>query len=694
MVSRKMKGGAMNRMPSPNELTAPPITSPSDLQKLFKFYSIVGHGAIEPRDTGKLFLVPERTYIMFTARAGEPTEKIKPKVDAILNEFRYKHKDASKKTGLEDDKSWFERTYGTMESGTLFKDLLYDLSLEDNKDRVSIYQPGDLIQDLSVSIFNTSPPWDPVGIWELPMDPTTEDYLQSTRDDFNRIKEEFYAGAGKQIVTDITTYFNELKSQNTVAATVNPRLQAQADQLNTIYDSMVNLLLYSHRIAPSNLNKLYEAKIPQMFEQMLDDHPLLKAYIITFNKNIMELARANMIAQSAFDDKPKNILSNLMYTGTVNNQRETSVYKLVTSIPSIELSATGTESYPIYRFFLFDICRSLQEKPYPVAKRLVRTLSNVMRFPTNSASSAAANALGAGAIVTAPSAAGSGAATAVTEVYPKFNTLLKLTKGELQKLIAPLKTTVQNPTLVTLLNGQPITYKQLEQLFGTIEQYEGAFEEFIKYHRFDKGETATVIFEGEPHSSVKHLDGATVIIDSVEARVMANGGKSLFYRVKQEGAEKALPIFNRYLWKNLEDYAKAIEEREDIVTSKTRINTAYAEAEARERAEEEFDRNITHFVGLGKIVNIFKMGDTVKIEGIAQGPTHFNGLIGIIIGNDIKLSGTTEVLRYKVNITSAGQYYNVQQSFPHDKLRKVTAGGARRKSRRSKKSKQRKTRRH
>jgi len=85
-----MKGGAKNRMPFSKELNNPKIGNAKDLQKYFEFYSIVGHGSIEPRETGTLFIVPERTYIMFTTRAGEPTQKIKPKVDEILNQFRYK----------------------------------------------------------------------------------------------------------------------------------------------------------------------------------------------------------------------------------------------------------------------------------------------------------------------------------------------------------------------------------------------------------------------------------------------------------------------------------------------------------------------------------------------------------------------------------------------------------------------------
>lgn len=57
MVVRKMKGGALNHMPAATKLTSPSITNERDLQKFFRFYSIVGHGAIEPRETGQLFLV-------------------------------------------------------------------------------------------------------------------------------------------------------------------------------------------------------------------------------------------------------------------------------------------------------------------------------------------------------------------------------------------------------------------------------------------------------------------------------------------------------------------------------------------------------------------------------------------------------------------------------------------------------------
>lgn len=670
MVVRKMKGGALNHMPAPTKLTAPSITNERDLQKFFRFYSIVGHGAIEPRETGRLFLVPERTYIMFTARAGEPTEKIKPKVDAILNEFRYKQKDTSKASGLEDDASWFKRTFDTMENGSLFKDLLYDLKLNDNTKRLSIYQPGDLIQDLTMKISNSNPPWDPVGIWELPMDPRTEDYLQSTREDFNTIKEKFYSGEGKQLVDDIKRYFDEQKSQATINATLNPSLQSEANQINQILTDMENMIVYSHRLSESEIKTFVENKIPEIAQRFMEDHPLMRAYILSLNKMISRLAQENMIAQTAFDDQPKNLLSLLSYTGKIDNRRVISVYNLITNLPSIQTNGTSAGTYPVYRFFLFDICRSLQEKPYPVAKRLVRSLSNVMRFPNAQLPN------------TTP------------EVFPKFNTLLKLTKDELKALVSTSPQNAQQPTIQTLLSGQPVTYRQLEQLFGDIEQYEGAFEEFIKYHRFDKGDEAIAMFDIDPPQALKHLNGNKVVIDSVVATSKGAAGRALYYKVKDTSTGKTVPIFNRFLWKSLEDYANAIEEREDIVTSKKLLNTAYAEEEAKEKAEEEFDKNILHFVAVGKIVNIFKMGDTVKIGGIsAPGPIHFNDLKGIIVGNDIKQTTTSEVLRYKVSIISPGQYYSKEQAFPHNSLTKVTAGG-KHKTRHSKKSKQRRTRRN
>ena len=94
LTKKTQTGGARNKAPKPGtDLIG--ITTPEQMLAEMNFYSIVGHGAIEPRDKGTVFLVPERTFIMFTARAGEPTDKIKPIVDAILNDFRYKKVDPS-----------------------------------------------------------------------------------------------------------------------------------------------------------------------------------------------------------------------------------------------------------------------------------------------------------------------------------------------------------------------------------------------------------------------------------------------------------------------------------------------------------------------------------------------------------------------------------------------------------------------
>ena len=675
MPNRIQKAGALPRMPFPKELAKserdPPITTPKELQKYFEFYSIVGHGSIEPRDTGRLFIVPDRTYIMFTARAGDPTEKIKPKVDAILNEFRYKK-------NVEDDSSWFNRTFDNLERGDLFKDLLYDLSLssDDNKKRISIYQPGDLIQDLTVHLENRSPPWDPVGVWKLPMNPATEDKLQTVRGSFNEKKKALYTTDPEtmSILKNIHSYFDNLKSSFAVAAASGNTSNSNARKGIELVDTFENLIVNSDVYSHEELKHMDETKVIDTLQYFIEDdtNAVLKQFVIALNKKLLDLSEENMIDQSAFDGEPNNQLGNLMYTGKIDQRRTTSVYQLVEGIPSVSSNGTSTGTHPIYRFFIFDICRSLAETPYPVAKRLVRSLSNVMRFPNT--------------VSAAPEAD-----------FPKFNTLLKLTREELQKLIGTVPAAKQNPIVQTLINGQPVTYRQVEQLFGDIEQYEGAFEEFIKYHRFDKGDEVIVM---DPPDSLKHLNGQLVIIDSVQAIAGGPGGRALYYKVREPGSEKSIPIFNRLLWKSLEDYVNAVEERGTIQSEKKEMNNAIKQMAEKESREKQFETTLLHFTGYGKAINQFKIGDTVKVVGItAAKAIDQNGLLGIVVGNDFVTSKVTgeDTLRYEVSIISPGPFQHQTKLYPHFNLilEKKAFGGRYKKSRKVRKGKkQRTTRRH
>jgi hypothetical protein len=666
----KQKGGATNHVPKP-VTDLPEIKTPEELLKNMNFYSIVGHGAINERDKGKLYLVPERTYIMFTARAGEPTAKIKPTVDEILNNFRYKQKDSTKATGLEDDIAWATRAYGQMNNGSLFKELLFDPSLEDNTERVSIYQPGDLIQDLIIQFHNQSPPWDPVGMWKLPMDPKTEDLLQSVRNDFDDQREALYKGEGKKIVDDITNYFNDKKgqlaAQGMASGVPQKVIDSQLEEIEDIYQ----YLLYYHRLSEPEKKLMEKNKMDKKLTTILERNGYLYNLKKGLDKLLVELIIKNEKYQQEFDTQPNNQLQLLLHTGRVKQEdRQVTLHELLRSFPPSTFNATTKILKPAYNFFIIDICRSLSGKDYfyPSAKRLVRRLSNVMRFAPN------INISG--------------------QELPKFNTILKLTRTELQKLMdaSPASNTGQKHAVLTeLLKGETVTHKQLEQLFGNIEEWEGAFEEFIKYHRFDKGDEAFIIFEATPAPAVAHLDNKKVIIQSVMTTTKGTGGNALYYKVSDPSSSdgKIYSIFNRILWKSAADREQALEERTTMTQEKKKINNLIKKGENSGK-QQEFAKVIRQFTDYGKAINEFKLGDTVEIDGIQKRP-ELNKQKGYIDGASTTPTGN---LLYHVVISSTDKgLQGTTHSILHTNLTKVTMGG-RRKTRRIKSKKSKKTRKH
>ncbi len=666
-------GGARNKAPKPGtDLVG--ITTPEQMLAEMNFYSIVGHGAIEPRDKGTVFLVPERTFIMFTARAGEPTDKIKPIVDAILNDFRYKKVDPS--TGsLETDAIWTKRVFDSMNDGTLFQDLLYSTdSGVDNSKRIAIYQPGDLIQDLVVVLENESPPWDPVGLWKLPMEPSTEEYLQAVRGGFNKVIEEAYVSTMKESVDSLETYINNMKSEQAAALFDAGSVQSEVDASNEMYDKIITYILYNHRVSSETLLQFNNEHIPDAIQILLDKDKYFKILYSTYKNKMLELSQERMIDQTAFDTQPKNLL---LLKPQIRD-RQTSVRDIVMNLLPNFQSPNGIKpATPVYNFFIFDICRSLMETPYPAVKGLVRTLSNVSRYANTSN-------------------------LVATDSFPKFNTLLRLTKTQFQRLADVSPAAKLNPILAALLRGESITYKNLEQLFGNTEMWEGAFEDFVKYHRFDTGDKALVIIDetvaAPPSASIKALDGKEVIIDSVVA-VSGAGGNAIYYNVFEESEPgKKLNVFNRFLWKNLEEFTQAIEAREERATKKVEINAAIATMQAeqaqRKKNIADFNSAILHFTAYGKPVRDFKFGSVVKIFGLTGRP-HFNDLIGVVVGNEVKKVKGEDRLLYKVRIISKGTYENKEDMFLDTNLILVSGGGSRRykQSRKSYRKRRRQTKR-
>lgn len=676
----KQKGGALNHVPKPSrdlQVVPSKVNNGADLQKYMQFYSIIGHGSIPPRDKGTLFLVPERTYILFIARAGEPTDKIKPVTDAILDAFRYKKLDSSKPGGVEDEKAWYERTFTSMEDGSLFRDLLYDLSKEDNSKRVSIYQPGDLVQNLEFTLENTSPPWDPVGVWKLPLEPSTATKLDRARANFNRLRDELYNGEAKSVVDAINNWFNEKQSFLVAEGIEAGENEGQIALEQMLLENMQRYLLYSYKLPHSELKALDSLLRPEGGPNIIEmflrapENRLLSELLRQLQEKIFILAQRNMVNQQEFDNEPNNLVRSLQQTRlfTTENPRSTTVYEFLQNRPSLGFSNyTMKNSFPIYRFFLFDICRSLQERPYPVAKRLVRTLSNVMRFNSTPTINESVS-------------------------LPRFNTLLNLTKKEFEKMLATTPPSRdKNPTLTTLLAGGQITYKELEQLFGSVEDYEGAFEEFVKYHRFDKGDKAIVKFRvPQTIAKIAALENKEVIINSFQSIApKAVSGSAFYYNIKETADGEVLPVPARNLWKSAEDYAEVTATRETIKTEKTILNEAYAKA-AQERNEQAEFNSVMVSSEIPYDIPRLKYRQEVKISGIKEpGPVELNDTKGFIIGATIKMTKSGNILVYTI-LMSTGPNTGEEKRFPYFNVVSLSSGG-RHKSKTYKKRQNKKTR--
>jgi hypothetical protein len=162
-----MKGQGRNTMPVPG------VDFPEESN--VSFYSIVGHGTLNDQINRLSFLVPKNTWIVFAVRAGEYSRKRKA-LDDVLDDIRFVRPG-------ETEEQWKERIRGAMKSGELLKHLLYDS--ECPTEGRSVYEPGDLIQNMNLTFKNSHAPWDDAGIWKLPLPRAHFDRLQEVRELFN-----------------------------------------------------------------------------------------------------------------------------------------------------------------------------------------------------------------------------------------------------------------------------------------------------------------------------------------------------------------------------------------------------------------------------------------------------------------------------------------------------------------------------
>jgi len=164
-----MKGSGTNKLPSIHDLKKMNELSKNIAKKKFpkifehrvNMYTINAHGGLmhSDSDTPNMFIIPERTWIIFLSRAGTHSHKVHPERDTILNKIRYLQEG-------ETQSQWNERIHTEIEKGTLLQELLYS---KENPEKAGIYEPGDLVNDMIFTFENNHPPWMGLGIWKLPL---------------------------------------------------------------------------------------------------------------------------------------------------------------------------------------------------------------------------------------------------------------------------------------------------------------------------------------------------------------------------------------------------------------------------------------------------------------------------------------------------------------------------------------------
>jgi hypothetical protein len=472
---RKQHGGVVNRVPKPSTLTPIPITTAADLQKYFKFYSLIGHGAQPSVKDNTVFLVPERTWILFVARAGEPTPKIKPTIDPILEDFRnlrsagsqspHCKPEAAPRAAEETEAEWHQRALECMESGELFKPLLYTAANPKNFSKMSIYQPGDLVQNIVLQFYNEHPPWDPVGVWELPLKKeTVADGLEKGRRRYSERVEEFL----RENIPKLAALGNEIKGED-----------------KSKFDTVLDFFARQFSMSYEEVQAIQDTLNDNLLE-LVAKYPKFNLKLNEFNKQFGVIGEILKRDQQIFDSMPKNKLAFLK--DKVKATRTTSLYDLLTNevqIDAVRLK-NATKSQPVYepsyRFFIIDICRKTMDI-MPAPKRLTRSLSLSGRQLLNNS----------GAVC--------------------YQSILSLDKNGFQAL---LTSKGSDATLQTLLTGAEVPLDAFQEVYTGTKFHpqilNTMLNDLLTYHKFKKGDTVLLYNLDDPKIPIP------VIIDAYNSQ--------------------------------------------------------------------------------------------------------------------------------------------------------------------------------
>ena len=352
-----MKGGAINHMPVPGSDVLP-IANPTDLQRLMDFYSLIGHGGMLPMSENFVFKIPDNTWILFISRAGESTPKIKQE-DDLLNDFRYFRPGETRE-------QWHERIYTGMRDGSLFRDILY--KNENSTNKLSIYEPGDIVQDMTLVFKNLRPPWDPVGIWKVPLQRNHLEHLEKIRRDFNE-------------------FIRTLPEVNELIARY---MSTQENDSSLNFSLLIDVSIRALNIGQTKALDEFSKEKPAEMYNLLKHDAIMDLYVKIVDIEIKALPKIiaeQQRQETAFYNWPAPDYNYYSRIDEVNKSTNSvNLYHLLRDtngvLPTFNIDTSGLNRTPRYRFFLIDTCRALQEDKEEVFTA-TRALSGSVR--TNAA---------------------------------------------------------------------------------------------------------------------------------------------------------------------------------------------------------------------------------------------------------------------------------------------------------------------
>jgi hypothetical protein len=154
-----MRGGGTYYLPLPKD-----VSNPKAFAEKFDLIAMTAHGSQD----GRVFLVPENTWILFRGPASASIPRRKEQ-DEDLNEFRFLQSG-------ETEEQYYDRIFNAIQNKSLFREFLFSPEDPFQPGKMSIYEPGDLIQNVAFDIQNFQYPYGLIGIWKLPL---PQDVLQT-----------------------------------------------------------------------------------------------------------------------------------------------------------------------------------------------------------------------------------------------------------------------------------------------------------------------------------------------------------------------------------------------------------------------------------------------------------------------------------------------------------------------------------